>query len=66
MKKDTWIIWIVMLILFSAVPGFAQENTAAVKIEEIPGDGMVVLGDVTFTIASDARFFAQDEHTSID
>ena len=34
-------------------------------MEKISDDGFIVIGDTTFAIASDARFFAQDERTPI-
>lgn len=65
MKHWLLIIGIALTLLLPAVSGFAQRNQAATQIEAIPGDGVVVLGDATFKIASDARFFAQDERTAI-
>ena len=57
---------ITILILMSAVCGFAQENSAAAKIDSISvGDGTVVLNDVTFKISPDARFFSQGGKTEI-
>lgn len=66
MKKRLMMFGITVLILMSAVCGFAQGNSAASQIETISaGSGTVVLNDVTFTIAPDARFFAQDEKTAV-
>ena len=58
------------LLVFAAVAAasgqaLAQSNPASVQIESISDDGAVVLGDTTFAIASDARFFAEDERTPI-
>ena len=65
MKHWLLIIGIALTLLLPAASGLAQRNQAATQIEAIPGDGVVVLGDATFKIASDARFFAQDERTAI-
>ena len=65
MKHRLLIIGIALALLLPAVSGLAQGNPAATQIEVSPADGVIVLGDVTFKIASDARFFAQDERTEI-
>lgn len=65
MKHRLLIIGLASIFLLLTVSGWAQENSAATQIEALPGDGVVVLGDVTFKIASDARFFDQDERTAI-
>ena len=67
MKKRPMIFGITVLILMSAVCGFAQGNSAASQIETISaGNGTVVLNDVTFNISPDARFFARDEKTAVN
>ena len=65
MKHRLLIIGMALALLLPAVSGLAQGNSAATQIEASPADGIIVLGDVTFKIASDARFFAQDERTEI-
>jgi hypothetical protein len=65
MEKRLLRIGLVLLILLSAASVMAQSNPAAVQIESISDDGTIVLGDTTFAIATDARFFAQDERTAI-
>ncbi len=65
MKHRLLIIGVALALLLPAAAGLAQGNPAATQIEAVPGDGVIVLGDVTFKIASDARFFAQDERTAI-
>lgn len=65
MKHRLLIIGMALALLLPAVSGLAQGNSAATQIEASPADGVIVLGDVTFKIASDARFFAQDERTEI-
>lgn len=57
---------ITLIILMSAVCGFAQENSAASKIDAISvEDGTIVLNDVTFNISPDARFFTQGGKTEV-
>ena len=65
MKRPCIILSVILSLLIPALSVSAAGNTAAVQIMAIPGDGMIVLGDVTFTFASDAHFFAADEKTSI-
>ena len=65
MKKRLLIIGIALLILLPAVSAMSEANPAAMQISSIFGDGVIVLGDTTFAIASDARFFAQDERSPI-
>ena len=65
MKMRSLIIGLVLLILLPAVSGMAQPNPAAAQIESISDQGFIVLGDTTFVVASDARFFAKDERTPI-
>ena len=65
MKYRLLIIGMALALLLPAVSGLAQGNPAAAQIEASPADGVIVLGDETFKIASDARFFAQDERTEI-
>jgi len=65
MKHRLLIIVIALALLLPAVSGLAQGNQAATQIDAIPADGVVILSDVTFKIASDARFFDQDERTAI-
>jgi hypothetical protein len=65
MKHRLLIIGLASVLLLLTVPGWAQGNSAATQIEALPGDGVIVLGDVTFKIAPDARFFAQDERKEI-
>jgi hypothetical protein len=66
MKQRLLIIGVALALLLPAICGLAaQGNSAATQIMATPGDGMIVLGDVTFTIAPDARFFAKDERTPI-
>ena len=66
MKKRLLIIGLALLIMVPAVSGMAQSNPAATQISAISDDGgTIVLGDTTFAIASDARFFAQDERSPI-
>ena len=65
MKMKCILISVILSFLIPAISVSAAGNTAAVQIMAIPGDGMIVLGDVTFNIASDAHFFAADERTSI-
>jgi len=65
MKYRLLIIGVALALMLPAMSGWAQGNSAATQIEAIPGDGVIVLGDATFKIASDARFFAQDERTAI-
>lgn len=64
MKHRLVVIGITILILIWT-PGFSEGNPAASQIESINDDGVVVLSDVTFSVASDARFFAQDETSPI-
>jgi hypothetical protein len=59
------IIGLALLILLPAAFGMAQSNQAAVQIDSITDQGIIVLGDATFVIAPDARFFAEDERTSV-
>lgn len=65
MKHLLLIIGVALALLLPAVSGSAQGNPAASQINAILDDGVIVLGDVTFKIASDARFFARDERTAI-
>ena len=65
MKKHYVILGFALLILLPAVSGVAHSNPAAVQIESLSDGGIIVLGDTTFTIAADARFFGRDERTSI-
>jgi hypothetical protein len=53
------------LMMLWSVSAYAQMNSAASQIGADPGDGVIILGDVAFTISSDARFFARDERTPI-
>ena len=65
MKYRILIIGIVLALLMPALPGSAQSNPAATQIVAIQADDVIVLGDMTFKIAPDARFFARDEETAI-
>jgi len=65
MKQRLLIVGLAILILMGPVPGFCQGSPAASQIDTITDEGAVVLGDVTYTIAPDARFFARDERSPI-
>ena len=65
MKYRLLIIGIAFALLMPALPGSAQGNPAATQIVAIQADDVIVLGDVTFKIAPDARFFARDEVSPI-
>jgi len=66
MKTRLLMSGITLLILMSAIGGFAQENSAASKIDAISvEDGTVVLNDVTFKISPDARFFTQNGKSEV-
>jgi len=56
-------IALVLLVPFSS--GADELNTAATQITAIPSESEIVLGDMTFRIADHARFYAQDERTSV-
>ena len=58
-------IGLVLLILLPVASGMAQSNQVAIQIDSILDQGAIVLGDATYVIAPGARFFAQDERTSI-
>ncbi len=65
MKQRIIIIGIALMLLWSAPFVSAQGNGASSEIVGIMDDGRIVLGDVVFTIASNARFFDRDERTPI-
>jgi hypothetical protein len=65
MKQRLLMVGLAILILMGPIPGFGQGNPGASQINTITDEGVVVLGDVTYTIAPDARFFAQDERSPI-
>jgi hypothetical protein len=65
MKKRWLMIGLVFLALLPTASGMAQSNSAAVQIESVTDEGFIVLGDTTFTLAPNARFFAQDERTPV-
>ena len=66
MNHRLLIIGVALALLLLTASGWAQQgNSAATQIEALPGDDIIILGDATFKIASDARFFARDERTAI-
>jgi len=65
MKYSLPIITLCMVILLVAAPGLTQDNTAASQIDAVVGAGEIVIGDQTYTIASNAEFYARDERTKI-
>ena len=64
MKQWLLMVGLAILVLMGPVPGFGQGNPGASQIETITDEG-VVLGDVPYTIAPDARFFARDERSPV-
>jgi len=64
MKQWLLMVGLAILVLMGPVTGFGQGNPGASQIETITDEG-VVLGDVTYTIAPDARFFARDERSPV-
>ncbi len=65
MKHRLLIVGIIALVLSLPAAALAQGNTAAVQIEAIPGDGTIVIGDMTFKLAAEALFLGKDERTEI-
>ena len=66
MKKRLLIVGMLALgLLLAASAGLAQGSPAAAQIEAIPGDGTIVIGDMTFRIADKALFLGKDERTAI-
>lgn len=65
MKYSLAIATLCMVALLIAVPGIAQDNTAASQIDAVVDHDEVVIGDQTYTIASNAEFYARDERTKI-
>lgn len=65
MKMRYGILGFALLILLPALSGLAQSAPAAVQIDSISDQGVIVIGDMTFVIAPDAHFFARDAKTPI-
>ena len=65
MKHRILFIGIALMLLWPAAFVSAQGNGASTEIVGIMDDGSIVLGDVVFKIASNARFFDRDERTPV-
>ena len=65
MKMRYFILGFALLIVLPALSGPAQSAPAAVQIDSISDQGVIVIGDMTFEIAPDAHFFAKDAKTPI-
>ena len=65
MKMRYVILGFALLILLPALSGPAQSAPAAVQIDSISDQGVIVIGDMTFVIAPGANFFARDAKTPI-
>lgn len=65
MKQHLLIVAIALALIWPTTLVSAQGNGASTEIVGIMDDGSIVLGDVVFKIASNARFFDRDERTPI-
>ena len=66
MKRNLVVFGILLLVWGTALPAIAQNSQGGMQIDAIDSDSdTIVLGDMVFKIADDAKFYASSRGASI-